>query len=80
TANVRMFAGDTCNGATNQFSVSGSGSNRCVPVPAARRSISVTGSGCATITWSGTNCQGNSFKIPDSACHSVLYGSVSVQC
>ncbi|CAI6336654.1 unnamed protein product [Periconia digitata] len=43
TSNVRMFAGDTCNGATNSFSVSGSGSYRCVPVPAARRSISVTG-------------------------------------
>ncbi|KAL2793067.1 hypothetical protein BJX66DRAFT_339126 [Aspergillus keveii] len=80
TANVRMFSGDTCGGAEQSFSVSGSGTYRCVPVSAARRSVLVTGSGCTTTTWSGTNCEGSRYKIPDSGCHSLLYGSVSVQC
>ncbi|KAL2848939.1 hypothetical protein BJX68DRAFT_267297 [Aspergillus pseudodeflectus] len=44
TANVRMFSGDTCGGAEQSFSVAGSGSYRCVPVSAARRSVIVTGS------------------------------------
>lgn len=43
TANVRMFSGDTCNGAEDGFSLTGSGSFRCVPVPSAKRSISVSG-------------------------------------
>jgi hypothetical protein len=43
TANVRMFSGDTCGGAEQSFSVSGSGAYRCVPVSAARRSVLVTG-------------------------------------
>lgn len=43
SAHVRMFAGDTCNGEKDGFSLSGSGSSRCVPVPSAKRSISVKG-------------------------------------
>jgi FtsP/CotA-like multicopper oxidase with cupredoxin domain len=43
TANVRMFSGDTCNGAEEGFSVAGGGAYRCVPVTAARRSVIVTG-------------------------------------
>ncbi|KAL3484709.1 hypothetical protein BJX62DRAFT_218357 [Aspergillus germanicus] len=75
-----MFSGDTCGVAQQSFSVAGTGVYRCVPVSAARRSIIVTGSGCTTTTWSGTDCSGSRYKIPDSDCHSVRYGSISVQC
>lgn len=43
TANVRVFSGDSCDGASSSFSLVGSGLTRCVPVSQGRRSISVTG-------------------------------------
>lgn len=37
-------------------------------------------SGCTTTTWSGTNCGGSSFVVPDSNCHAVQFASVSFKC
>ncbi|KAJ6780280.1 hypothetical protein PWT90_08468 [Aphanocladium album] len=77
--NVYMYAGDTCNGQVSQFSLE-NGGNRCVPVPFAVRSIRAPGHGCSVSTWSGNNCRGSHYNVNDDSCHSVLYGSVYVQC
>ena len=56
------------------------GAYYCFVVTSPANSISVTVAGCSTVTWSGNNCEGSSYSIPDSNCHSLPYGSVSVQC
>lgn len=42
TVVVNMYGGDTCNGAVDSFTVT-NGAVRCVKVPSAKRSISVSG-------------------------------------
>jgi hypothetical protein len=79
TSNVHFWHGDTCNNSAGGANVVGSGSKRCVPVKNVR-SISASGSGCTVRTWSGNDCKGSNFRVPDSGCHSVLYGSVSIDC
>ena len=79
SSNVQFWHGDICTDNAGTVSLVGSGSTRCIPVNNAR-SISASGSGCTVKTWSGNNCRGGSFRVPDSGCHSVLYGSVSVNC
>ncbi|KAH6655977.1 hypothetical protein BKA67DRAFT_657871 [Truncatella angustata] len=77
-ANVNMYSGSSCGGSTQSFTVTDG--YRCQPVSGAKASISVSENGCATYTWSGTNCQGSSLHINGDQCTSVLFGSVSVQC
>ncbi|KAE8153818.1 hypothetical protein BDV25DRAFT_14900 [Aspergillus avenaceus] len=80
-ATVHMSRNDTCGGTTDSFSVLNSNTYRCVIVPAEKRSIRVSqNQGCKVKTWSGNNCLGLNFRVPDTECHSVLYASVSVDC
>ncbi|KAK4213522.1 hypothetical protein QBC37DRAFT_422825 [Rhypophila decipiens] len=77
-ATVEMYAGDTCNGQVDSFSVANKG-ERCVPVPSPKRSIKITSRDCTIRTHSGTDCRGSNFKAGN-GCFGVLYGSVSVKC
>jgi len=79
SAQVTFYHGDTCDNRADGVNLQGSGSYRCIPIGNVR-SISASGSGCTVKTWSGNNCHGNNFKVPDASCHSVLYASVSIQC
>lgn len=38
--------------------------------------------GCTIKTWSGANCHGSSWTMPDAdfGCHSVLHAAVSIEC
>ncbi|GFG20626.1 hypothetical protein IFM61606_00678 [Aspergillus udagawae] len=77
---AKFWGGDLCDGPVDSISLVGSGSYRCVAVTN-KRSISVPSmNGCTVKTWSGNNCRGSSFKVPDTGCHSVLYAGVSIQC
>ncbi|KAF7175247.1 hypothetical protein CNMCM7691_007287 [Aspergillus felis] len=76
-----MYETDSCGGTDDSFAITSTGSQRCVPVPSNKRSIRVTdNSSCIITTWSGGDCKGLSFRVPDTDCHSVLYSAVSVYC
>ncbi|KNG91233.1 hypothetical protein ANOM_000291 [Aspergillus nomiae NRRL 13137] len=80
-ATIHMFANDTCGGTDDSFSVLNSNSQKCVVVPSNKRSIQVSqNDGCNVVTWSGSNCAGSSYIVPDTDCHAVLYAAVSVDC
>ncbi|OGM47138.1 hypothetical protein ABOM_003961 [Aspergillus bombycis] len=80
-ATVHMFANDTCGGTDDSFSVLNSSSQKCVVVPSNKSSIRVSqNDGCKVVTWSGSNCAGSSYRVPDTDCHAVLYAAVSVDC
>ncbi|KAE8400089.1 hypothetical protein BDV37DRAFT_258580, partial [Aspergillus pseudonomiae] len=80
-ATIHMFANDTCGGTDDSFSVLNSSSQKCVVVPSNKRSIQVSqNDGCKVVTWSGSNCAGSSYTVPDTDCHAVLYAAVSVDC
>ncbi|KAF7621073.1 hypothetical protein AFLA_011389 [Aspergillus flavus NRRL3357] len=80
-ATVHMYASDTCGGTDDSFSVLNSSSQKCVVVPSNKRSIRVSqNDGCNVTTWSGSNCAGSSYDVPDTDCHAVLYAAVSVDC
>ncbi|KAF9871200.1 hypothetical protein CkaCkLH20_11369 [Colletotrichum karsti] len=81
-AKVTTFSDNLCKNGPRVFEITGSGSKRCNPVKNAR-SIKVQDKrGCTIKTWSGSNCKGQSFKIPDGDldCHSVLHASVQILC
>lgn len=77
---IGMYSDNNCDNLVDEPVWGGPGTYSCFPVPQAVNSITVWGAGCLTTTWSGTNCRGSSYNIPDSNCHSLPYGSVSVQC
>lgn len=52
----------------------------CFTVGAAVRSIRSNGSGCTITIWTGIDCKGNSFNVPQNACYKALYGSYTVRC
>ncbi|KAE8357648.1 hypothetical protein BDV27DRAFT_138968 [Aspergillus caelatus] len=80
-ATVHMYANNTCGGTDDSFSVLNSSSQKCVVVPSDKRSIRVSqNDGCKVVTWSGSNCAGSSYRVPDTDCHAVLYAAVSVDC
>ncbi|RHZ68950.1 hypothetical protein CDV55_101907 [Aspergillus turcosus] len=79
-ATFDMYETDTCGGADDSFAIASAGSQRCVPVPSNKRSIRVLDNSCIVTTWSGSDCRGLSFRVPDTTCHSVLYAAVSVYC
>ncbi|KAE8337815.1 hypothetical protein BDV24DRAFT_154085 [Aspergillus arachidicola] len=72
-ATVHMYANDTCGGTDDSFSVLNSSSQKCVVVPSNKRSIRISqNDGCNVTTWSGSNCAGSSYDVPDTDCHAVL--------
>ncbi|GFG02989.1 hypothetical protein IFM5058_01208 [Aspergillus udagawae] len=76
-----MYETDTCGGVDDSFAVTSTGSQRCVLVPSNKRSIRVLdNSSCIITTWSGGDCKGLNFRVPDTNCHNVLYAAVSVYC
>lgn len=77
---ITEYSDGSCDNVVYRVDTGGSGTYNCFPVCADTGPISVTGSGCATVTWSTTDCQGSSYLIHNSDCHSLPYGSVSVQC
>ncbi|KAF7126241.1 hypothetical protein CNMCM5793_002736 [Aspergillus hiratsukae] len=79
-ATFDMYETDTCGGVDDSFAITSAGSQRCVPVPSNKRSIRVIDNSCIITTWSGGDCRGSSFRVPDTTCHSVLYAAVSVYC
>ncbi|KAF2434295.1 hypothetical protein EJ08DRAFT_627812 [Tothia fuscella] len=78
-ATARAWHGDLCHDLESSTTLTGSGSYRCVAVGSSR-SISADRDGCRVATYSGNNCRGSKFSVPDNACHSVLFGSYEVSC
>ncbi|KAK1622448.1 hypothetical protein BDP81DRAFT_455253 [Colletotrichum phormii] len=81
-AKVVSFSDDLCNADQSTFEVTGSGAYRCIPVTN-KRSIKVLQKRDCTIkTFSGSNCRGSHFTLPDGDldCHSVLHASVEISC
>ncbi|KAI1924229.1 hypothetical protein LOZ58_001244 [Ophidiomyces ophidiicola] len=79
-AKVEMFSSDTCGGAVDSAMVVGSGSYRCIAVTNKRSIKAPVLNGCEVRTFSGNNCRGSNFRLPDRDCHSVLYASVEIKC
>ncbi|KAJ0329735.1 hypothetical protein COL922a_012696 [Colletotrichum nupharicola] len=79
---VSSFSDDLCTNGEQVFEVTGVGARRCIPV-SNKRSIKVADKhGCTIKTWSGSNCGGSDFTLPDGDldCHSVLHAAVEIIC
>ncbi|KAI1075556.1 hypothetical protein F5B20DRAFT_559371, partial [Whalleya microplaca] len=76
---VNVYCGNTCDHSVDSFFLVGAGASTCRPY-SNTHSIQATANNCKITTWSGNNCQGSSKVIPDSACLSVPFASVSIQC
>ncbi|GAQ09271.1 hypothetical protein ALT_6592 [Aspergillus lentulus] len=79
-ATFEMYETDSCGGTDDSFAITSTGSQRCVLVPSNKRSIRVLDNSCIVTTWSGDDCKGLNFRVPDNKCHNVLYAAVSVYC
>ncbi|KAI1080977.1 hypothetical protein F5B20DRAFT_579802 [Whalleya microplaca] len=81
-AEVHTFAGDNCDGKDDPTALTGSGSYRCIAVSGKRSIRAPEKKGCNIKTFSGSDCKGSSWKVPDGdvGCHSVLFASVEIQC
>ncbi|KAH9998545.1 hypothetical protein F4779DRAFT_605750 [Xylariaceae sp. FL0662B] len=75
---ITFYPEDDCNGYTGEVDVITGQDYGCFVPQGSTRSIQVDGEGCRTTVWSGRDCHGESFVIPNSTCITTLYGSVSV--
>ncbi|OHF00752.1 hypothetical protein CORC01_04069 [Colletotrichum orchidophilum] len=81
-AKVVSFSDDLCTTGQSTFEVTGSGAYRCIPVTNKRSIKALEKRGCTIKTFSGSNCRGSHFTIPDGdlECHSVLHAAVEISC
>ncbi|KAF2799294.1 hypothetical protein K505DRAFT_371118 [Melanomma pulvis-pyrius CBS 109.77] len=78
---VVSFTGDLCNGVSTTVELLGSGANRCVAIGGGSVQ-DIQKRGCTIKTWSGADCHGSSWTMPDAdfGCHSVLHAAISIEC
>ncbi|PYH99733.1 hypothetical protein BO71DRAFT_313226 [Aspergillus ellipticus CBS 707.79] len=76
-----MYANEKCGGREDVFAVTRSNVSTCMAVSSDKESLQVTqNSNCVIETWSGSNCEGDSYNVTDLQCHAVAYAAVSVDC
>ncbi|KAI0025153.1 hypothetical protein F4780DRAFT_415673 [Xylariomycetidae sp. FL0641] len=77
---VNAYNGETCGGYNTQtFTITGDGVHSCKGLSNAK-SIQVSGSGCNVTAWTGNDCRGDVFEVPNSNCQTVSFGSVMAEC